>query len=357
MLSSVAHMTILSAFMCDECTKSILPIVCRMPESILWSDSQVCWPSTECLVFQVVPCTNKYFNTICERTCDNSPTDSNSSCLTWWSSRERLETLFHCSTFLFASSQYRWTHFRACPSMSYEHATVFSWGFSHNSNFSVAPAEICDSNIFVYSSRIISFTWTRNDVGSSRSTCFSNFFHMEAICWFFPVSSTYTGKYNPCFQWKKDIPSSILFPIQAPIEPLRTVPSTSDQQVGVRFNFRSRGTTRSSMLDQDFGHLCRGRRIHTAGHSDLGILSNLGASSIFTDVWADTASTACPSQSANLATTSITFAALIWNADEPCPQKLRKLQSLLLQCHHGARLCLLYFCNLGYNSAFVERHR
>ena len=47
---------------------------------------------------------------------------------------------------------------------------------------------------------------------------------------------------------------------------------------GCPHKFRSRSTTRSSMLDQDFGHLCRGRRIHTAGHSDLGILSNLGAS-------------------------------------------------------------------------------
>ena len=26
------------------------------------------------------------------------------------------------------------------------------------------------------------------------------------------------------------------------------------------------------MLTQDFGHLCRGRRIHTSGHADLGIL-------------------------------------------------------------------------------------
>ena len=34
-----------------------------------------------------------------------------------------------------------------------------------------------------------------------------------------------------------DIPSSILFPIQAPIEPLRTVAPSSDQQVGVRKKF------------------------------------------------------------------------------------------------------------------------
>ena len=45
--------------------------------------------------------------------------------------------------------------------------------------------------------------------------------------------------------------------------------------------FRSRGTTESSILDHDFGHLCRGRRIQISGHSDFGIFSNVGASSIF----------------------------------------------------------------------------
>ena len=61
-------------------------------------------------------------------------------------------------------------------------------------------------------------------------------------------------------------------------------------------------------LPMVFGHLCRGRSIHTSGHSDLGILSNLGASSNFTRVYADTASAAYPSQPGNLAVTSIIFA-------------------------------------------------
>ena len=51
---------------------------------------------------------------------------------------------------------------------------------------------------------------------------------------------------------------------------------------GWPYRFLSRGTTGSSILDHDFGHLCRGRRIQMSGHSDLGILSNLWASSIFT---------------------------------------------------------------------------
>ena len=65
---------------------------------------------------------------------------------------------------------------------------------------------------------------------------------------------------------------------------------------GWPYRFRSRGTTGSSILDHDFGHLCRGRRIQMSGHSDFGIFNNLWASSIFTWVLADTASAACPSQ-------------------------------------------------------------
>ena len=72
------------------------------------------------------------------------------------------------------------------------------------------------------------------------------------------------------------------------------------------------------MFDHDLGHLCRGRRIHKSGHSDFGILSNLGASSILTWVKADTASAACRAQSGSLAMTSLTFAAVICEVDDPC---------------------------------------
>ena len=33
------------------------------------------------------------------------------------------------------------------------------------------------------------------------------------------------------------------------------------------------------MCDPDLGHSCRGRRIHTSGHSDFGIFTNFGATS------------------------------------------------------------------------------
>ena len=84
------------------------------------------------------------------------------------------------------------------------------------------------------------------------------------------------------------------------------------------YRFRSRGTTRSAMLDRDLCHLCRGRRIQMSGHSDSGIFNNLGASSFFTWVYADTASAACPAHPGSLEMTSMTFAAVICDADEPC---------------------------------------
>ena len=71
------------------------------------------------------------------------------------------------------------------------------------------------------------------------------------------------------------------------------------------------------MFDHDLGHLCRGRRIQTSGRTDLGGFSNAAASSILTWVQTDTAS-ACPAHPGSLAMTSITFAAVICDADEPC---------------------------------------
>ena len=55
-----------------------------------------------------------------------------------------------------------------------------------------------------------------------------------------------------------------------------------------------------------------------SGHSDLGIFSNFGASSILTWVYADTAPAACPAHLGNLEIISMTLAAVIFDADDPC---------------------------------------
>ena len=55
-----------------------------------------------------------------------------------------------------------------------------------------------------------------------------------------------------------------------------------------------------------------------SGYSDFGIFNNFGASSNFTFVLADAASAACPAQPGSLDMISMTFAAAICDADEPC---------------------------------------
>ena len=96
--------------------------------------------------------------------------------------------------------------------------------FSHPGNFSIAPAEIRDSNNYLCCSIIISFnlhsrrvhpkcTWTRNDVASSRST-FIHFFHIGAKFCFFPailMSSTSQLKIMVVFFERTSIPNSLLF--------------------------------------------------------------------------------------------------------------------------------------------------
>ena len=73
-----------------------------------------------------------------------------------------------------------------------------------------------------------------------------------------------------------------------------------------------------AIMAHDLDHVCRGRRIQTSGHSDFGIFSDVGPSSILTLVCADTASAACPAHPGSLAMTSINFTAVICDADEPC---------------------------------------
>ena len=68
-----------------------------------------------------------------------------------------------------------------------------------------------------------------------------------------------------------------------------------------------------------------------SGHSDLGIFNNLGASFIFTWVVADTASTVCPSHPGNLEMISMTLAAVICDADNPCSVNLLCLQLGIFQ--------------------------
>ena len=103
--------------LCNECGKFIVPIVCHMLESILWQIVPILLADHR-MSGRPIPAKCKHSHTIWKQTSDNSPLFSNSSFFFGWSSKQGWETLYSCSVSLFANSQYRSTHFRACPSMS-----------------------------------------------------------------------------------------------------------------------------------------------------------------------------------------------------------------------------------------------
>ena len=119
------------------------------------------------------------------------------------------------------------------------------------------------------------------------------------------------------FDERKDVPKAALFSIQVPTELPRTVFPTRDQQIDVRINF---------VQEEPLDLQCLTMILAICVVEDVSIYLDIltlefwaifGVSSIFTIVYADMASAACPSQSGSLALTSITFATIIWGADEP----------------------------------------
>ena len=234
----------------------------------------------------------KHLNSICEHAFDNSPTDSSASFLNWWSSKQRLETLYNCS--VFASSQ----SLNEFLSMSFHvvgprHS--FCVRFFTPWIFSVAPAESRDPNISLYWQTTFSFglrsrwvhpkyTWSRNAVGSPRSTSSSISSTWESYSvsfqqfWCHP---RVPERISPCFRRTNRNSQFVPFSHSSYNRTSSNCVSHNTPASGCPDTFRSRGTTGCSMFAHDFGHLCRGRRIHISGHPDFGILSNLGTSSIF----------------------------------------------------------------------------
>ena len=346
MLCCVSHMTKLSEIERDEFKKSALLIICHMPDSILSLISQACWLTIECQIVQSNPCQVQAFQ-------DNLWAN-------FWQFSNRFEFLLLELVIIQA---------RTWNIVQLLHFLVFQFTVSLNASFpcrgttlrfvrEVFPILVIflllrqkrrDSNIFLYCSTIVSFglhsrwvhpkyTLSRNDVGSSMSTFFIIFFHMGAILCFFPanlVSSTHTDKNNPCFRWTNMHSQFGTFSHPNSIKASSNGLSHNNPANGWPYKFHSRGTTGSSMFAHDFGHLCRGRRIHTSGHSGFVILSNLGASSNFTWVLADTASAARLSQPGYLATTSC---------------RLGRRWALLSR----STTLPLYLCNFGSNSAFLR---
>ena len=93
---SLGHDIVFGSHWCGECMKSNEPHICHKrvhlvtARASLFTEQRMSGPS--------IWAKYKLFQKICEHTSDNSPTDSSfSSFLNWWSSKQRLETLYSCS--------------------------------------------------------------------------------------------------------------------------------------------------------------------------------------------------------------------------------------------------------------------
>ena len=103
------------------------------------------------------------------------------------------------------------------------------------------------------------------------------------IFFFFGCLSLGTGEGYPSLPHqtqthRRHPPNSVLFVHPRPISTFSNCLSHSNPARGWPYRFRSGGTAGSSMLDQDSGHVSRGRRIHTSGQSDFEIFHNFGVS-------------------------------------------------------------------------------
>ena len=148
-----------------------------------------------------------------------------------------------------------------------------------------------------------------------KSTSLLSTFHIGSMFWFFPanlMSSTYTDKNNPFSRCTNKHSQLETFSqpyfnkdfLKLPF------PEQSCQRMTAQISL-SRRTTGSSILDHDFGHLCRGRRIQNVWSNPIWEFSiilghlpffNLGLSRY-------TASAACPAHPGSLDMISMTFAA------------------------------------------------
>ena len=185
-------------------------------------------------------------------------------------------------------------------------------------------------------------TRSRNDVGSPRSTSFNNFFHTGSHIL---RSSSHSEVIHKNRQEESVFPMNeqafpirYSFPIQVPKELPRTVFPTRSQQVDVRKIV----VREDPLFDQDYGHLCRGRRTQKSGHS--GSLESSTTSE----------RPPCPVQSGSPAISSITFAAVIDKANDPCYVNTAYAPESSFTMSFGSKTRPLYFWCSGSDSDFLR---
>ena len=106
----------------------------------------------------------------------------------------------------------------------------------------------------------------------SQINVFMSIFQVGLIFCFFPpsmISSTYTDKKSPSSRSTNKHSQFGNFSQPCSIRTFSHCLSHNSPAKGWPYRFRSRGTTGTSILDHDFGHFCRGRRLQMSGHSDF----------------------------------------------------------------------------------------
>ena len=222
----------------------------------------------------------KHFKTIWEHTFGNAPNDSSSSFLNIWSSKQGFETMYSCCLFVrqctisfhaFSSMSFHvarprhrlsvrfsppWPFF-SCSSRNswFEHFSVFLNNCFVRFTFTLSASQVyvikkwnwfVKINIF---HQFVSSTW------DPYSVSFQPFLSHPRI----PIRIIlFHGERRSIPNWKP-------FPNRTSIGFSQNCLShKSCQRMTVQI--RSRGTTGSSILDHEFGHVCRGRRIHKSWH-------------------------------------------------------------------------------------------
>ena len=130
------------------------------------------------------------------------------------------------------------------------------------------------------------------------------------------MSSTKTDENNPCFRWANRHSQCGAFSHPSSNSTSSNCLSLNNRANGCPYKFRSIGTTESSMHDHALGHVCRERRIHTPGQSDFEFFQQSGSIVQFYLSVRGHCISCLSVPSGDLAITSTTFAAVIWDADE-----------------------------------------
>ena len=290
MLSRVTHMTMLSVVTCvmnlwhysgQTFGTSYCPFGDTDLASLLTDHAMLGLP---------IRAKYKHFKSICEHTFDNYPIDSSSSFLNWCMDLNICRAVPPFYLPIRSISQRIFEHV-----LPYRRTTQtsFAWSFSHPGNFfSCSSKKTWFKHLFLLlNNDFVRFAFTLST---------SQIYVVKKWCWFVKINivSSISSTWEPCsasfqpfwchslvpirfilvFGEQKDIHTLVLFPIQSPIELPRIVSPTTSLLMGVHIKF----------VHKIF-NVCPGlwplkswkTYPNTSGHSDSGILSNVGASSTF----------------------------------------------------------------------------